>query len=117
MEHRSQPTEQAGLPYLFKLRLTANTRRLVERLMLGNRWVKAGKGWQAAGSELRLTGWSRARRVVVLRRQLKKNLAVVGQNQQGPRQLSFAELIEDDVTVYEYSVLVTSLDNEMLSVA
>jgi hypothetical protein len=90
---------------------------LVERLMLGNQWVKAGQGWQAAESELRLTGWSRARRVVVLRRQLKKNLAVVGQNQQGPRQLSFAELTDDDVAVYEYSVLVTSLDIEMLSVA
>jgi len=42
---------------------------------------------------------------------------VVGQNQQGPRQLSFAELTDDDVAVYEYSVLVTSLDIEMLSVA
>ncbi|MBK8816546.1 MAG: lipase maturation factor family protein [Methylococcaceae bacterium] len=116
-EANLQAAEQAGLPYLFKLRLTSNTRRLVERLMLGNQWVKAGQGWQAAESELRLTGWSCARRVVVLRRQLKKNLAVVGQNQQGPRQLSFAELTDDDVAVYEYSVLVTSLDIEMLSVA
>lgn len=116
-EANLQAAEQAVLPYLFKLRLTANTRRLVERLMLGNHWVKAGQGWQAAESELRLTGWSRARRVVVLRRQLKKNLAVVGQDQQGPRQMSFAELTDDDVAVYEYSVLVTSLDIEMLSVA
>jgi hypothetical protein len=84
--------------------------------MLGNHWVKAGQGWQAAESELRLTGWGRARRVVVLRRRLKKNLAVLSQSQQAPLQLSFAELT-DDVAVYEYSVLVTSLDNEMLSVA
>jgi len=115
-EANMQPAEQAGLPYLFKLRLTKNTRKLVERLMLGSHWVTAGQGWQAAESELRLTGWSRARRVVVLRRQVRKNLAVISQDQEGPRQLSFAELT-DDVTVYEYSVLVTSLGNEMLSVA
>lgn len=85
--------------------------------MRGSHWMKIGQGWQAAESELRLTGWSRARRVVVLRRQIPKNLAVVRQREQEPLQLSFAELTDDDVTVYEYSVLVTSLGNEMLSVA
>ena len=61
-EANMQPAEQAGLPYLFKLRLTKNTRKLVERLMLGSHWVTTGQGWQAAESELRMTGWSRARR-------------------------------------------------------
>lgn len=116
-EANMQAAEQAGLPYLFKLRLTKNTQKLVERLMRGSQWMKTGQGWQAAESELRLTGWSRARRVVVLRRQIPKNLAVVRQREQEPLQLSFAELTDDDVTVYEYSVLVTSLGNEMLSVA
>ncbi|WP_196436539.1 transposase [Methylomonas sp. LL1] len=115
-EANMQAAEQAELPYLFKLRLTQNTRRLIERLMLGNQWTNAGQGWQAAESKLRLTGWSRARRIVVLRRQVKKNLAVVSENPQGPKQLSFAEL-SDDITVYEYSVLVTSLEQEALSVA
>jgi hypothetical protein len=115
-EANLQAAEQAGVPYLFKLRLTKKTRQLVERLMSGSPWVKAGQGWQAAESALRLTGWSRARRVVVLRRQVQKNLALVSNDASGPRQLSFAELT-DDVVVYEYSVLVTSLDNEMLSIA
>ena len=35
-EANLQAAEQAGLPHLFKLRLTAKTRRLVERLMLGD---------------------------------------------------------------------------------
>ncbi|MBK8815556.1 MAG: transposase [Methylococcaceae bacterium] len=117
-EANLQAAEQAGLPDLFKLRLTSNTRRLVERLMLGNQWVKGRTGLASRKSELRLTGWSCARRVVVLRRQLKrKTWRWSAQNQQGPRQLSFAELTDDDVAVYEYSVLVTSLDIEMLSVA
>lgn len=115
-EANMHAAEQAGLPYLFKQRLTKNTQRLIERLMLGSHWAKAGQGWQAAESTLRLTGWSRARRIVVLRRQIKKNLAVVSQNPQGSVQLSFAEL-SDDITVYEYSVLVTTLELEALSVA
>lgn len=93
-----QRTEQEGLPYLFKLRLTSHTRRLIERLMLGRNWADAGQG---AESTLRLTGWSRARRrAIVLRRRLRKNLAVVNESQTGPAQLSFAEL-DDDVAVYD----------------
>jgi hypothetical protein len=115
-EANMQQAEQVQLPYLFKLRLTKNTRRLIERLMRGRDWVKAGQGWQAAESSLRLTGWSRSRRVIVMRRQVKKNLAAVSKQPEGPIQLSFAEF-GDDVTVYEYSVLVTSLENEILSVA
>ncbi len=115
-EANMQAAEQAGVPYLFKQRLTKNTQRLIERLMRGSHWIKAGQGWQAAESTLRLSGWSRARRIVVLRRQIQKNLAVVSQNSHGPLQLSFAEL-SDDITVYEYGVLVTTLELEALSVA
>lgn len=115
-EANMQAAEQAGVPYLFKQRLTKNTQRLIERLMQGSHWIKAGQGWQAAESTLRLTGWSRARRIVVLRRQIQKNLAVVRQDPQGPLQLSFTEL-SDDITVYEYGVLVTTLELEPLSVA
>lgn len=115
-EANMQAAEQAGVHYLFKQRLTKNTQRVIERLMQGSYWANAGQGWQAAESKLRLTGWSRTRRIVVLRRQIQKNLAIVQKNPQGPLQLSFAEL-SDDITVYEYSVLVTSLELEALSVA
>jgi hypothetical protein len=108
--------EQMGVPYLFKLRLTKGTRTLVERLMRGRDWADAGQGWEGTESTLRLTGWSRSRRVVVLRRRIKKDLAVVSRQQDGPKQLSFAEL-SDQVDVYEYSVLMTSLDHEILSIA
>ena len=115
-EANMQRAEQEGLPYLFKLRLTSGTRRLVERLMGGRDWVDAGQGWQGAESELRLSGWGRARRVIVLRRRVKKDLAVVDQSHPEQLKLSFTELC-DDVAVYEYSVLVTSLDAEILTVA
>jgi hypothetical protein len=115
-EANMQRAEQEGLPYVFKLRLTSGTRRLVERLMGGRTWVDAGQGWQGAESELRLAGWGQARRVIVLRRRVKKDLAIVDQRNLRQMQLGFTELC-DDVAIYEYSVLVTSLDAEILTVA
>jgi hypothetical protein len=115
-EANMRQAEQMDVPYLFKLRLTKGTRTLIERLMRGRDWVTAGQGWEGAESTLRLTGWSGSRRVVVLRRRIKKDLAVVCRPQDGPQQLSFAEL-SDQVDVYEYSVLITSLDHEILSIA
>jgi hypothetical protein len=115
-EANMQRAEQEGLPYVFKLRLTSGTRRLVERLMGGRAWVDAGQGWQGAESEWRLAGWGRARRVIVLRRRVKKDLAIVDQRNPRQMQLGFTELC-DDVAIYEYSVLVTSLDTEILAIA
>jgi hypothetical protein len=108
--------EQEGMPYLFKQRLTKGTKQLVERLLRDAQWSDAGQGWQGAEATLRLSGWNRARRVVVLRRRLAKNLAV--EDRSDPRQLrlSFTE-VEEDVRIYEYAVLVTSLKAEILTIA
>jgi hypothetical protein len=108
--------EQEGLGYLFKLRLTQGAKKLVERLMRDAQWTEAGQGWQGAESRLRLSGWSRERRVVVLRRLLDKQLAVVDPSDPAQLRLSFAEL-SDKVQVYEYAVLVTSLADEILALA
>ena len=35
-------------------------------------WSEAGQGWQGNETRLRLEGWSRQRRVILLRRQLKR---------------------------------------------
>ena len=48
--------EQRGLAYLFKLRLTANVKRMIERLSTQREWTNAGQGWQAKESLLRLRG-------------------------------------------------------------
>jgi hypothetical protein len=108
--------EQAGIPYLFKLRLTAGVKRVIERLMRDADWCDAGQGWQGAETRLRLSGWSRARRAIVLRRRVKADLAVVDQSDPEQLRLSFAE-VTDEVTVYEYAVLVTSLDDDVLAIA
>jgi len=108
--------EQEGIDYLFKLRLTAKVKKLIERLMRGAAWTDAGQGWQGAEAPVRLSGWSRTRRAVVLRRRINKDLAVVDQSNPEQLRLSFAELT-DEAIVYEYAVLVTSLREEILTVA
>src|SRR4051794_36903062 len=105
--------EQEGMPYLFKVRSTRNVKRLIEKAMGEAEWTAAGQGWQGKASTLRLQGWSRT----------------VGSCAGGYRArcwsptgpapqlaLSFAEVTEDRA-VYEYAVLVTALDLEVLSMA
>jgi Transposase DDE domain group 1 len=108
--------ELRGIDYLFKLRLTKNVKSLIERTFMKGGWSDAGQGWQGKAETLRLVGWSRHRRVIVLRRRLKEG--GVTDVREGPNQLrlSFAEL-EDDTQIYEYAVLVTSLDAEVLTIA
>ena len=38
--------ERRALPYLFKLRLTANVKRAIERLSGQSDWADSGQGWQ-----------------------------------------------------------------------
>ena len=76
-----------------------------------------GRSWLAGGKEattLRLVGWSRQRRVILLRRKLDRPLVLVDRT--GPEQplLSFAE-IGPDREVWEYAALVTSLDSEIVT--
>jgi len=107
--------EQRGQPYLFKLRLTKNVKRAVERAMGERDWQDAGCRWQGKDSELRLEGWSRHRRIIILRRRIERPLALTERDDAGQLQLSFAE-VSDNREVWEYAVLVTSLDSEIVSI-
>jgi hypothetical protein len=60
--------EERELPYLFKLRHTAKVKDLVIRMMRqGADWQDCGDGWQALETTLRLSGWSKERRVILVR--------------------------------------------------
>jgi hypothetical protein len=75
--------EQEGLPYLFRLRATANVKRALERAMAERDWSDAGQGWQGKETTLRLLGWNRQRRVVLLRRQFNRPLALLDRSDPG----------------------------------
>ena len=104
--------ELRALTYLFKLRLTANVRRAIERLSRQSEWVDSGQGWQAKETRVRLKGWSRQRRIIVLRRRVKGALAMPSTDEQGQLRLTFQD-IDPGEDIWEYQVLATSLVEEL----
>ncbi len=107
--------EKRSVDYLFKLRQTKKVKQLIERLFRGSSWDNAGQGWEGTEAELRLSGWTRDRRVVVLRRRLKTPLALVQTGKDGQTQVIFSEDI--CTNAYEYAVLVTSRTDEIFTIA
>ncbi len=106
--------EQRALPYLFKLRLTANVKRAIERLSGQSDWADSGQGWQAKETEIRLQGWSRQRRVVVLRRRVKGALATPAMDEDGQPRLAFLDIGPSE-EMWDYQVLATTLGEALES--
>lgn len=104
--------EQRGVDYLFKLRQTRKVKRLIEVLFRDGQWVKAGQGWEGCESLLKLSGWSRHRRVIVLRRELKGKVLLAHKKEGEQEKFAFLETAEE-VKRYEYAVLVTSLSDDI----
>jgi hypothetical protein len=109
--------EERGLKYLFKLRQTRGVKTLIAQLFKDRQWVNAGQGWEGEESELRLQGWNRSRRVIVLRRRIRDHLALQSDAAQLTQtEFSYVEVCAQGV-LYEYAVLVTSLTDAVETVA
>jgi hypothetical protein len=117
--------ETRGLGYVFKLKQSANVKRLIGQIFRKEEWVEAGQQWQGREDVLRLSGWSQARRVVVLRRALRSKPTAEAETESKKKSkrkaakqmtLDLEELTYQGVQ-YEYVVLVTSLNDEVRSVA
>ena len=87
--------------------------------------MEAGQQWHGREDVLRLSGWSRGRRVVVLQQPLRSKPAAEAQavgkkksKRKAGKQLSL-DLLEVTYlgTQYEYAVLVTSLTDEVRTIA
>ena len=104
--------EMEGLDqaYLFKLRQSAGVKRLIERQWSRDDWRDVGQGFYAVEAELKLSGWSRARRVIVMRRAVKGSL-VADEKTSGKskkqQSLQFAD-VRQPVNIWEYAVLITN---------
>ena len=108
--------EKRSIDYLFKLRQTKKVRSLVEQSFGRADWADAGQGWEGVDDRLQLTGWSRERRVIVLRRELKDAVVLAKKKEEGQLEFGFVEDLEC-ARAYEYAVLVTSLGGEVLTMA
>ena len=102
--------------YLFKLRQSPGVKRLIERHWSRADWQDIGEGYYAVEAELALSGWSHARRVVVVRRAVKDTLVVegkaMGKREKRQQSLHFAAPLQP-VKLWEYAVLVTNSDYDL----
>jgi len=106
--------EEKKLDYLFKVRKSKGIQSIISNYEHTNDWIDAGQGWEGLEESCQLSGWSKKRRILILRRLIeyrKKRL------KKGQTLLPFEgnELINEPV--YEYAVLVTSLSNSILEIA
>jgi Transposase DDE domain group 1 len=112
--------------YLFKLKQSSNVKRLIERQWRQRAWRDAGQGWEACEDTLKLTGWTQARRVIVMRHAVKGNLVAEVQKperksgksakskKQEPQQTSLCFIDENaPAKLWEYAVLVTNTTYEV----
>jgi len=109
--------EERGLPYLLKLRHSPRVKTLVREIMAQSaRWQDVGDGWEAAEASLKLSGWSRARRVVLVRESpAKAPIGVHARRRRDPFALQGAQGAGWEATQSapwsgRIAVLVTSLD-------
>ncbi len=102
--------EARNIPYLFKIRQTAKVKTLIDALEQKGGWLDCGQGFEGIEGELRLSGWSRQRRVIVARRRIQ---AEGGEAQKTalPLLTQCGELPMELVS-YDYIVLVTTMPYE-----
>lgn len=108
--------EAINQAYLFKLKKSKNVKELIYKHHCLGDWGYINKGWEAKEDILQLQGWEKSRRVVVVRRKISSdNMIGVEYQKEGQQSLAFIDSPED-LKAYEYSVLVTDLDNDLVTV-
>jgi Transposase DDE domain len=113
--------EERGWPYLFKLRQSAGVKKLITRQFARDDWSQtsaADQHWSAVEDTLKLSGWDKHRRVIVLRRKIRTDIALTrkagkaGKTEKSdkPDQAQQIEILmpNQDVQAWEYAVLVTN---------
>jgi hypothetical protein len=110
--------EKRGLHFLFKLKQSGKIKKLLSELETpGHEWNDAGDGWLGYETEIKLSGWSCKRRIVVLRRphSTKQDEISLPQNELQP-ELPLAVVV-DDCPQYEYQILITNTTYDISALA
>jgi hypothetical protein len=111
--------EQRDQPYLLRLRQTANVQRLVAMAFGRTDWSRPdSQGCQMIEGQVRLSGWSKTRRVVIVRQRIRGGIA--RQRRIDSRQLQLdlqPALFQAGERLWEYAVLVTDVAYPIEAVA
>ncbi len=79
-------------------------------------WQFFKAGWEAKEDELQLQSWGKTRRVVIVRRRVEKdNTLLIETEQEGQQSFGFVDA-PDNIKLYEYAVLLTSLEDDIISI-
>lgn len=117
-----QQLEGLGVAYLFRLKQTKGVKDLIGLIERDKDWTSSPSGWAYCESTLQLSGWDRSRRVVVYRRVHRRKApskpqaalaalsAPTEQSEQQQQQELPLELVDEELTYYEYAVYVTALN-------
>ena len=117
--------EARSIGFLFKVRQSGNVKKLIRQVFDKPDWEEAGQNWQGRSEKLQLDGWSKERRVIVLRRPLPAKPAAeagtAGKKRRGRKRskqlvLDLPEIQYKGIE-YEYVVLVTSLSDGVMTIA
>lgn len=108
--------EEIKQSYLFKLKKTKNVINLIYKHHGLGEWTTVQHGWEAKEDDLILQGWKKERRVIILRRKItSNNILGIETERHGQKSLSFIDGPED-MKAFEYSVLVTDLESDLISI-
>jgi hypothetical protein len=110
--------EEREQAYLFKLRQRPGVKSMIERLWSQSEWADVGQGYYAVETMLKLSGWSRARRVVVVRHAVKESAegkSKAAGKRQKQRDLQFVDTLQP-TKIWEYAVLVTNADYDLQAI-
>jgi len=118
-ENILREAEQRNVDYLFRIRKTKYAIKLLHQLHFQSGWTRTVDGWEAIEHTLKLTTWTKERRVVVVRRRVKDKEAPPGgipALTHGQQAFDFVEP-KEKFSEYEYAILVTSLTHEVVAIA
>jgi len=101
--------------YLFKLKKSKAVKNLVNRHHCLGEWFYINKEWEAKEDVIQLQGWKYERRVAIIRRRISSdNIVALEYQKEGQQRLAFIDGPED-IKAYEYSVLVTDLEDDLIT--
>lgn len=110
------PLEARNMEYLFKIKQTKRAKALTQFLTKSDeKWVDAGQGWEGIESSLQLSGWSKDRKVIVLRRKLREKKQKK-KKKEDQLCFPFLEFVQNS-DEYEFAVLVTTLKADIVTIA
>jgi len=102
--------------YLFKLKKSKYVKELIYKHHCLGEWHRFNEGWEVKSDTLKLQSWEKERRVVIVRRRINSD-SIIGMEYEKNKQKQLAFIDgPEDIRVYEYAVLVTSLQDEEITI-